>query len=134
MSQAFPNAVGGLDVKKYIDEIQDELKKILESVGPGKTPKEIEETQVRLQALLRKQSQQIAKDLALRGNHVFLFMTASAIITTAWAAFYIRRQMDDMERPFEERITLTDLLNSLQIAMGNVIQAGTSYAEIYGKK
>jgi hypothetical protein len=134
MSEALPKAVDRLDAKKYIDQMQDELKKIARDVGSGRTPEEVEKAQTRLQNLLRKQSQEIAKELGLTGNHIFVFMIASTLLTTAWTSFYIRTQMDDISKPFEERIRLTDMLNSLELALGNVISAGTRYAEVYGKK
>jgi hypothetical protein len=134
MSEALPKAVDRLDVKKYIDQMQDELKKIAREVGPGRTPLEVEEAQTRFQTLLREQSQEIAKELGLTGNHIFVFMIASTLLTTAWTSFYIRTQMDDISKPFEERIRLTDMLNSLELALGNVISAGTKCAEAYGKK
>jgi hypothetical protein len=134
MSEALPKAVDRLDVKKYIDQMQAELKKIAREVGPGKTPEEVEEAQTRFQSLLREQSQEIAKELGLTGNHIFVFMVASTLLTTAWTSFYIRTQMDDISKPFEERIILTDMLNSLELALGNAISAGTKCAEMYGKK
>jgi hypothetical protein len=134
MSEALPKAVDRLDVKKYIDEMQDELKKIAQDVGSGRTPQEVEEAQTKLQSLLRKQSQKMVKELGLTGNHIFVFMIASTLLTTAWTSFYIRRQMDDISKPFEERIKLTDMLNSMELALGNVISASTRYAEVYGKK
>jgi hypothetical protein len=134
LSEAFPTAVGRLELKKYIDQIQDELTKIATEVGPGKTPQEIEHAQERLQTLLRKQAQQIAREMGVEGNHMFLFMVASSILSTAWASFYIKRQMNDLSRSFEERLALTDMLNSLQLALGNVITESTGYAEVYGKK
>ena len=134
MSEAFPNAVGRLELKKYIDQIQDELTSIVTEVGPGKTADEVERTRERLQGLIRKQSNQIAKEIGLAGNHVLVFMISSTIVTAAWASFYIKRQMNDLTKSFEERLALTDMLNSLQLALGNVIEAGTNYAEVYGKK
>ncbi len=134
MSEAFPIAVGKLDLRKYIDQIQEELKNIVREIGPGKTQQEVEASQARLQTLLRRQAQQIATELGLSGNHIFVFMVASTILSAAWVSFTVKRQIDDISKPFEERITLTDMLNSLELAMGNVISASTSYAEVYGKK
>jgi hypothetical protein len=134
LSEAFPTAVGRLELRKYIDQIQDELTKIVNDVGPGKNQEEIDKSQERLQELLRKQAQQIAKEMGVAGNHVFVFMIASAILSTAWTSFYIKRQMNDLSRSFEERLELTEMLNSLQLALGNVISEATNYAEVYGKK
>ena len=134
MSEAFPSAVGRLQVSKYIDQIQDELAKIAKEIGPGKSQKEIDDAQARIQILLRKQSQQIAKEIGISGNHVFLFMIGSTILTTAWASFYIKMQMEDISKSVEERLALTDMLSSLYLALENIIASSTSYAEIYGKK
>lgn len=134
MSEAFPNAVGRVDIRKYVDQLEEELKKILVEVGSGKTRLEVEATQTRIQALLQRQASEIAKEMSLTGNHVLVFMTSLTVLTTAWVSFSIKRQTEDLSKPFEERLAMTEMLNALQLTLGNVISAGASYAELYGKK
>lgn len=133
MSEAFSSTVGRLDFKKYIDQFEEELKKTLAEVGPGKTPQEVDTTQTRLQALIRKQVQSISKELGLSGSHVLVFLTASTVITTAWLAFALRRETLDLSKPFENRLTLTDMLDALELALGSVAKKGSDYADISKK-
>ncbi len=133
MSEAFSSAVGRVDFKKYIEQFEEELKKILTEVGPGKTPQEVETTQTRLQALIRKQAQSISKELGLAGSHVLVFMTASTVLTAAWLSFSLRKETLDLSKSFEDRFTLTDMLNALEHALANVIAASSNYADISKK-
>ncbi len=133
MSEAFQAAVSRLDVKKYIDQIEEELKKARAEVGPGRTQQEIEATQTRLQGLIRKQALDVVREIGLSGNHVFVFMAASTILTTAWLSFAIRSETLDLKKSPEERIALTDMLDALDLALQNVISAGTNYADLIRK-
>lgn len=133
MSEGFPAVVSRVDMKKYIDQIEEELKRVLAEVGVGKTPQEIETTRTRLQALIRKQTQSIAKEIGLTGSHVIVFMMASTIITSGWVAFALKRETLDLSKPPEDRLTLTDMLNSLELALANVISASSNYADISKK-
>jgi hypothetical protein len=133
MSEGFPAVVSRVDMKKYIDQIEEELKRILIDIGPGKTPQAAETTQTRLQALIRKQTQSISKEIGLAGSHVIVFMIASTIITTGWVAFALKRETLDLSKPPEDRFTLTDMLDALELALANVIAAGSNYADISRK-
>jgi hypothetical protein len=131
MSESFQGALEKVNYGKYINQIQDELKRALADIGPGKTPGEIEATQVRLQELIRKQSKELAKEVGFTGSHVLVFMTAVAIIATAWVSFTLRRGTSDMSRAPEERLGTEELLNALDLALGSVIESATKFADTY---
>ncbi|MDA4123943.1 MAG: hypothetical protein OK438_00640 [Thaumarchaeota archaeon] len=133
MSEGFPAVTSRVDMKKYIDQIEEELRRVLIDIGPGKTPEEIEATQTRLQELIRRQTHSIAKEIGLTGSHVIVFMMASTIITTGWVAFALKRETLDLSKPPEDRLTLTDMLDALELALANVISAGSNYADISRK-
>jgi len=133
MSESFPAAVGRAKFGKYIDEIQEELNKILSEVGPGRTPKEVETTQMRLQALIRKQAKEIAKEVGFSGSHVLVFMIATAIISTAWISFALRRETSDLTKSPEERLVLLEMLDSMNLALERVIEASTRHADMVRK-
>lgn len=101
MSDAFDVSLGKVDLQKYVDQLQDELTKILKEVGPGKTEEEAEAGKKRLEDLLRKQAVSLAKETGVRGNFAFVFMLMSSVLTTAFTSFTIRRIMNDMSKPFE---------------------------------
>jgi len=133
MSESFPAAVGRASYGKYIDQIQEELVKILSEVGPGRTPQEVEATQTRLQELIRKQSKELAKEIGFSGNHVLVFMTTTAIIATAWVSFALRRETSDMSKSPEDRLALLEMLESLNLALQRVIEASTRHADMVHK-
>ena len=133
MSESFPAAVGRASYGKYIDQIQEELVKILSEVGPGRTPQEVEATQTRLQELIRKQSKELAKDIGFSGNHVLVFMTSTAIIATAWVSFALRRETSDLSKSPEDRLALLEMLESLSLALQRVIEASTRHADMVHK-
>ncbi len=131
MSESFQSALEKVNYGKYIDAVQDELKRILAEVGPGRTPDQVEETQVRLQTLIRKLSRELAKDVGLFGDHVMVFMTANAIITTAWVSFTLRRETSDLSKAPEDRLALIEVLDALGLALGKVVDSATNYADRY---
>ncbi len=133
MSEAFPAAVGRVDYRKYIDELEAEINRIISDVGPGKTPEQIEVSQSRIQELIRKQVKQLAKELGLAGNHILVFMAASTILTTAWIAFALRRETSDLSKSPEDRLALTDMLNAFDLALANVIASASNYADLAKK-
>lgn len=133
MSESFPAAVGRAKYGKYIDEIQEELSKILSEVGPGRTPQEVETTQMRLQALVRKQAKELAKEVGFSGSHVLVFMTATAIISTAWISFALRRETSDLSKSPEDRLALLEMLDSMNLALERVIEASTRHADMVRK-
>ena len=133
MSESFPAAVGRASYGKYIDQIQDELVKILSEVGPGRTPQEVEATQRRLEELIRKQSKELAKEIGFSGNHVLVFMTTTAIIATAWVSFALRRETSDLSKSPEDRLALLEMLESLNLALQRVIEASTRHADMVHK-
>jgi len=134
LSDAFDVSLGKVDLQKYVDELQDELTKILKEVGPGKTEAETEAGKKRLEDLLRKQAVSLAKETGFRGNYVFVFMLMSSILTTAFTSFTIRRIMNDMSKPFEERIRLEELLSSLPVVLSGVVSRSAEHADMYGRK
>jgi hypothetical protein len=129
MSESFGAALEKVNIGKYVDQIQSELKKILAEVGPGKTPQQVEATQQRLQELIRKQARDLAKELGLSGSHVMVFMTATSIISTAWISYALRKETTDLTKSPEDRLAMTDLLDSLGLALGKVIEASSDYAD-----
>ena len=133
MSETLPTVLARIDLKKYIDQLEDELKKTLEQVGPGRTPQEKEQVRSRLQALIRSQADSLAKELGLSGSHVLVFMIASTILTTAWVSFALRWETLDLSKTFEDRLTLTDMLNALELALSGAIAAGSNYADLSKK-
>jgi len=133
MSESFPAAVGRASYGKYIDQIQEELRKILSEVGPGRTAQEVEATQTRLQELFRKQSKELAKEIGISGNHVLVFMTTSAIIATAWVSFALRRETSDLSKSPEDRLALLEMLESLNLALQRVTEASMKHADMVHK-
>ncbi len=131
MSESFELALSKVNYGKYIDEIQAELNKARVEVGTGKTPQEVEAIQERLQALFRRQSRQLAKEVGFLGNHVMVFMTATSILATAWLGFALRRETSDLSKSPEDRLTTIQMYDALDIALGNVIKAASSYADTY---
>ena len=129
MSASFSSAVEKVNYGKYIDELQEELKKSLSLVGPGKTPQEAEQTQFRLCELIRKQAKDLAKEAGFSGNHVLVFMTAASIITTAWVSFTLRRETSDLAKSPEDRLTLMEMLDSMDLALQKVIEAAERHAD-----
>ena len=133
MSESFPAAVGRANYGKYIDEIQDELKRIFEEVGPGKTPGEVDQTQTRIQELIKKQTKELAKEVGFSGDHVLVFMTANAIISTAWLSFALRRKTSNLSQSPEDRLALLEMLESLNLALQAVIDASVKHADMVQK-
>lgn len=131
MSDSLQGALERVNYGKYINQIQDELKRALSDIGPGKTPGEVEATQTRLEELIRRQAKELAKDVGLSGSHVLVFMTAVAIISTAWVSFTLRRGTSDMARAPEERLATEELLDALEQALGRVIESATKLADTY---
>lgn len=134
MSDVFDVSLGKVDLSKYVDELQDELSRIVKEVGPGKTEGEAEVGKRRIEDLLRKQSTKLAKETGVGGNYAFVFMLMTSILMTAWASFTIKRGMIDMTRPFEERLRLEELLSNLPTVLSAVISKSAEHADMYGKK
>jgi hypothetical protein len=131
MSESFETILSRVNYGKYIDEIQSELEKAIAEVGPAKTPKDVERIQERLQAVIRRQSLQLAKEVGFRGNHVMVFMTATSILATAWVSFALRRETLDLTKSPEDRLATIEMLDALESALGRVIGAAGEYAERY---
>jgi len=131
MSDSFETILSKVNYGRYIDEIHSELSKAIAELGPGRTPKEIEGIQERLQAVMRRQSLQLAKEVGFRGNHVMVFMTATSIIATAWVSFALRRETLDLTKSPEDRLGTVEMLGALDLALRRVIEAAGDYAENY---
>jgi hypothetical protein len=129
MSESFQSALERVNFGKYVDQVEQELKRALAEVGPGRTPGEIEATQVRLQELMRRQYKELAREVGISGSHVLVFMTATAIISTAWLSFALRREATDLSKSPEDRLAVTDVLDALDIALSKVIAAGSAHAD-----
>jgi len=131
MSESFEAILSRVNYGKYIDEIQSELGKAMAEVGPPKTPKDVERIQERLQAVIRRQSLQLAKEAGFRGNHVMVFMIATSILATAWVSFALRRETLDLTKSPEDRLGTIEMLDALDLALKRVIDAAGAYAERY---
>ncbi|MDA4126878.1 MAG: hypothetical protein OK452_06725 [Thaumarchaeota archaeon] len=127
---SFPAAVDKLDYGKYIDQIQEELNSAFAEVGPGKTPKEVETIQQRLQELMRKQAANLAKELGASGNHVIVFMMTTAILSTAWISFALKKETSDLSKSPEDRLEMMEMLDALGSALGNVIVKAGNHADM----
>ena len=134
MSDAFDVSISKVNLSKYIDELHDELAKILKDVGPGKTEAEMEAGKKRIEDLVRKQTVSLAKETGTGGNYVFVFTLMTSVLMTAWAAFQIKKGLYDTSRSFEERLRLEELLSSLPVALAGVISKAAEHADMYGKK
>lgn len=127
---SFRAAVEKINLGRYIDQIQEELKSAFAEVGPGKTPNEVESIQQRLQELMRKQSADLAKELGVSGNHVLVFMTATAILSTAWISFALKKETSDLSKSPEDRLEMMEMFDALGLALGNVITKAGNHADM----
>jgi len=134
MSDTLDVSLGKVNLSKYVNELQDELSKILKEVGPGKTEPEKEAGKKRIEDLLRKQAASLATETGVTGDYRLVFMVMSSVLMTAWSCFTIRRTMIDATRPFEERLKLEELLSSLPVILSGVVSRSSEYADMYGKK
>ena len=134
MSESFQAVLEKVNYGKYIDQIQDELRRAIADIGPGRSPGEIERIQERIQALVRKQSKDLAKEIGLGGNQAIVFMIATSIISTAWVSFALRRETSDLSKSPEDRLVMIQMLDALGLALGSVIQAASNYADNYPVK
>jgi len=131
MSETFRSALEKVDYGKYIDEIQDELRRAIADIGPGRTHQEIEAIHARLQELLRRQTTQLAKEVGFLGNQAMVFMLATSIIATAWVSFALQREASDLSKSPEDRLATIEVLDSLDSALQMVAREGSNYAERY---
>ena len=131
MSESFQSVVGRIDFGKYIDRIQDELKRAVADIGPGRTPGEVEAVQARIQECIRRQSMELAKEAGFLGNQAMVFMLANAMISTAWVSFSLKRLTSDLATSPEDRLALLEMFDALANALAEVIQDGSNYADRY---
>ncbi|HEV2138986.1 MAG TPA: hypothetical protein VGR53_09090 [Nitrososphaerales archaeon] len=127
---SFGAAVEKINYGRYIDQIQEELHSAIAEVGPGKTPKDVESIQQRLQELMRKQAAELAKELGASGNHVIVFMIATAILSTAWISFALKKETSDLSKSPEDRLEMMEMLDALGSALGNVIVKAGNHADM----
>lgn len=130
MSESFQSALRKVDYGKYIDQIQDELRRAVADIGPGKTPGEVEAIQARLQERIRKQSMELAREVGFLGNQVMVFMLSNMIISTAWVAFALRRETSDLTKSPEDRLALLEMFDALANVLADVIREGTEHAGV----
>ena len=123
-----------MNVRPYVDELQEEIVNILKEAGPGKTDIEMRAGMGRLQTLIAKQSKRLAAELGLAGDYMLLFMLTSGMISLAWSAFYLRRILLDDKKPFDQRLEMIELQNSLGEAISALLSSATTYAELYSEK
>ena len=132
MSESFQSALRKVEYAKYVDEIQNELKRAMVDIGPGRTRGEVEAIQARLQECIRRQSMELARELGFLGDRITVFMLSNSIISTAWVAFALRRETSDLTKSPEDRLALLEMFDALANALADVVQAGSSYADRYG--
>jgi len=132
VSESFQSAIRKVDYGKYIDQIQNELKRATVDIGSGKTPGEVEAIQARLQDCIRRQSMELARELGFQGNQVMVFMLSNSIISTAWVAFAMRRETSDLAKSPEDRLALLEMFDALANSLADVVQEGSNYADRYG--
>jgi len=132
VSETFQAALSKVDLGKYIDQIQEELRRAVSDIGPGRTPGEVEAIQARIQELIRRQSIELAREVGFLGNQAMVFMLSNSIISTAWVAFSLRREASNLSKSPEDRLATIEMLDSLSNAMADVIQEGNAHAEAYG--
>ena len=131
MSESFQAALARVNLGKYVDQVQDELRRAIADIGPGKTPGEVEAIQARIQDLIRRQSVELAREVGFLGNQAMVFMLSNSIISTAWVAFSLRREASDLSKSPEDRLAVIQMLDSLAGAMADLIQEGSDYADRY---
>lgn len=132
VSESFQAALARVNLGKYIDLIQQELKRAVVDIGPGRTPGEVEAIQARIQDLIRRQSMELAKEVGFLGNQAMVFMLSNAILSTAWVAFSLRREASDLSKSPEDRLAVIEMLDSLANALADLVQEGSNYADSYG--
>jgi len=131
MSESFQSALRKVNYGKYIEQIQEELKKAVANAGPGKSLQQAEAVQMKVQELIRRQSRELAKEVGFVGNNVMVFMTATAILATAWVSFMLRKETSDLSKSPEDRLATIEVLDALDLALGNVIASAINYADTY---
>lgn len=132
MSESFQSRLGRVDYGKYVDQIQDELRRAIADIGPGRTQGEVEAIQARLQERIRKLSLELAREVDFLGNQAFVFMLSNSIISTAWVAFTLKRETSDISTSPEDRLALMEMFDALANALADVVQEGSNYADRYG--
>jgi hypothetical protein len=131
MSESFRGALEKVDFTKYVGQIEEELERAIADIGPGRGPQQVEAIQARLQELMRRQATQLAREVGFFGNPVMVYMTATCILTTAWVSFTLRRMISDLSKAPEERLAITEMLDSLGLGLQGVIDSAIRVADTY---
>lgn len=121
-------------MQPYIDELQEEITKIIREVGPGKTEDEMQAGTRRLQVMVSRLGKRLAVELGIRGDYMFLHLLTSGMLSIAWSAFYVRRKTLDVKKPFEQRFEMIELQNQLGDAISILVSSAMAYAELYKEK
>ena len=61
---------------------------------------------------------------------ILVFMTATAIISTAWISFALKKETSDMAKSPEDRLEIMEMLDALGSALGNVIVKAGNHADM----
>ena len=133
MSESFQSALGRVDLGKYIDQIQQELRRATADIGPGRTTGEVEAIQSRIQELIRKQSMELAREVGFRGDQAMVLMLSNSIISTAWVSFTLRQETSDLAKSPEDRLAVLEMFDALANTLADVILEGSNYADSYGE-
>jgi hypothetical protein len=134
LSEGLDRSIGRVDLTKYIDQMEEEIAKMLKDMGQGKTEVEMDAGKRRIEELMRKQSLSLAQETGIRGSYMFVHLLMTSILSTAWVSFALKRGMIDMGRPFEERLRFEELLSSLGNVLNEVVTKSAEHADMYGKK
>jgi hypothetical protein len=124
MAETTSQLAARFDARRQIEEMHGEARRILLDVEQGKTEKDIELAEARLQSLIRKYAEQITKSVYVSPDHMLAMMTIAAMLTTAWVSFVMRKESVYVSKAYEDRLTLTDVLDALDVAINEIIETG----------
>jgi len=133
MNQGLTDLLKQINFRKYIDEVQAEIARIICKVGVGATEDEREEGRNRLQAKVKELSKGLTSELGLGGDYNILFMLTSGMISTAWATFILKAKSLDPRRPEQNRVAMAAIADGMMDSFKEIIKQAVSYGEIYNK-
>lgn len=130
MSEALTSAIKKADLRKHIDEIQQEVTKLRNEMGGQKKGEDASLITERLQQVIRNESSKLAKEIGLGGDYPLRFMLTNAIVCLAWSAFSVKKTTLDQSLPFEETLEMVDLSSGLGQVLETVVAEATAYGEL----
>lgn len=133
MDDAVSERLTGIDVNKYIDEIQEEIEKTLKEVGPGRTKEEVEEGIKRLYSKLVGLSSRMIGEIGVTEDYNIMYLMTSGIIALSWTEFILKAKSLHSKRSIVERTVLKSLLDAIESALPSLFRNAVRYGEIYDK-